>query len=147
MYLHVVLDAVLKKQIGLSDVANPDILPSGLMGYYERHWQLMHSPDRAKRRGLQEPVICFLALAKKAVPAEVISEWMNDSHHFERVDTRDVEDLLDDEWAQFVHKEPGTPDSYRLYHRSFLEFLEKKVPLNRYGAMMAAAMGDKIDWE
>ncbi|QOZ24138.1 serine protease [Bradyrhizobium sp. CCBAU 51753] len=85
MYLHVVLDAVLKKQIALSDVANPDILPSGLTGYYERHWQLMHSPDRAKRRGLQEPVICFLALAKKAVPAEVISEWMNDSRQFERV--------------------------------------------------------------
>lgn len=146
MYVHHVLGAVLNKQGSFSDFADPRNLPVGLRGYYERHWTLMKSDDRSRRRDLQEPVICFLAKAREAVPAAMISDWMNESRQFGRVGARNVEDLLGDDWAQFVHKEQGPPVRYRLYHRAFLEFLESKVPLDRYGSLIADAMRGKVDW-
>jgi hypothetical protein len=146
MYVHHMLDSIRKAEIPLSEFADPSRLPQGLQAYYERHWSLMQSGDRTRRRDLQEPVVCFLAKARESVPAAMVSEWMNDSGKFGRVDERDVEELLDDEWAQFVHKEPGPPSRYRLYHRTFLEFLEAKVRLDRYGALIADAMRNKVDW-
>ena len=87
----------------------------------------------------------MLASAREAVPAAKVAEWINGSGAFAPIDIEDVEDVFD-EWRQFLNTEPGHPPRYRLYHASFLDFLERKVGLDDYRRAAGAAVAAKIDW-
>jgi hypothetical protein len=85
-----------------------------------------------------------LATAREAVTAEVVTQWINESKRFDRVDESEVMDVFE-EWAEFIQIEPE--DRYRLYHSSFREFLQRHEGLKLYLQAVAAAMRSKLNWD
>jgi hypothetical protein len=146
MYLHYVLPDIRSGRIKRESLAQLEELPQGLSSYYSRHWNAMRDRDKERFRRLQRPILCVLATAREAVSAAVVAQWINESKSFDPVDVRDVEEVFE-EWAEFIHEEPGSPPRFRLYHNSFLEFLEREVGLKSYVQAVAAAMRGKVDWE
>jgi hypothetical protein len=99
-------------------------LPQGLQGYYDQHWRSMKSSDEAEFSDRQRPVLCFLATALEPVSVSQLCEWTG----LGRGAVRDVVR----QWREFLNTEPGTPPTYRIYHRSFGEFLDEKEDLAWY---------------
>jgi len=91
-------------------------------------------------RNLLEPIICFMAVAEEAVTARDIAGWMNASDHFTKTTDRTVEDVLKHQWGQFVNRGEEKPAKYSIYHQSFLEFLTRKVDMERYEVGIAEAL-------
>jgi hypothetical protein len=146
MYLVHVLPDIAGGRIRPEDIEGRlENLPGGLDRYYERHWRTMKDGDREAFRRRQQPVICMLAVAREPVTAAKVAEWINANDTFGPVDVDEVEDVFED-WIQFLNPEPGDPQCYRLYHASFLDFLERKVGLERYRAAASAALAAKTDW-
>ena len=100
------------------------VLPRGLRGYYEQHWRSMKSGDEAEFSDRQRPVLCFLATALEPVSVSQLCEWTG----LGRGAVRDVVR----QWREFLNTEPGTPPTYRIYHRSFGEFLDAEEDLGWY---------------
>jgi hypothetical protein len=146
MYLRHVLPEIVRPERSEQFLGKMDELPSGLFNYYSRHWNLMRDRDLARFRRLQRPILCVLAKARQAVAAGIVAEWINESGSFQHVETDEVEDVLA-EWAEFLHEEPGDPPRLRLYHNTFLEFLEREVKLDRYARAIATAMAGKVEWD
>lgn len=146
MYLRHALPDIRDRKITKDSLSRLERLPKGLSNYYSSHWSTMRDRDRELFRRLQRPILCVLAKAREAVSAEVIAQWINESHYFSPVEVLEVEDVLG-EWAQFIQFEPGSPPRFRLYHQSFLDFLEQEVGLKRYLEATAAAMHGRVNWE
>jgi hypothetical protein len=143
MYLVHVLSDIAAGRIAPGDLEGRlERLPGGLERYYKRHWRAMHDSGTFRRR--QKPVIAMLASARDAVPAAKVAEWIN-AGGFEPIAVDEVEDIFDD-WRPFLSIEPGDPPRYRLYHASFLDFLEREVGLQPYREAVGAAMAKKIEW-
>lgn len=125
-----------------------DTLPAGLADYYRRHWRLMHSQNTDWFERVQRPVVCMLAVAPYPLSAATIRQWITDSGQFNAVTDRDVNRVLR-EWQQFLVSEPGPPPAWRLYHRSFADFLSSAdaddVDLDDYRRASVAATRAKID--
>lgn len=143
MYLVQVLPDIASGR--LRSISRLDDLPIGLRQYYERHWREMEAQDRKKFREFQRPVIAMLATAREPVSIPKITEWVNNSGKFHPVEEDDVADVLE-EWAQFIHTVDGDPPRHRLYHASFLEFLEAKVNLTNFRRASLQADDRKIHW-
>jgi hypothetical protein len=105
----------------------------------------MRSTDSVRFRTVQEPIICFLAAAGEAIDTESITNWINECEEFPPIRDYDVEEVLTTEWAQFVHLEEGKPPRYRIYHRSFLEFLDNRN-LRRFRMLRAKVFDKLVDW-
>ena len=124
-------------------------LPTGLNDYYRRHWRSMHStnPDWFERA--QRPVVCMLAVAPYPLTVEKLREWINNSGQFDQVDDRLVKRVLN-EWRQFLEKTEGASPAWRLYHKSFTDFLGSEdaegVDLADFTRASVAAVGTKINW-
>jgi hypothetical protein len=99
-------------------------LPQGLRGYYEQHWRSMKSSDEAEFSSRQRPVLCFLATALEPVSVSQLCEWTSLAPGV-------VRDVIR-RWREFLNEEPGTPPEYRIYHRSFGEFLDAEEDLGWY---------------
>jgi hypothetical protein len=99
-------------------------LPQGLRGYYEQHWRSMKSSDEAEFSSRQRPVLCFLATALEPVSASQLCEWTG-------LAPGAVRDVIR-RWREFLNEESGTPPTYRIYHRSFGEFLDAEEELGWY---------------
>ena len=143
MYLVQVLPDIASGR--LRSISRIDDLPIGLRQYYERHWREMEAQDRKKFREFQRPVIAMLATAREPVSIPKITEWINDSGRFHPVEEDDVTDVLQ-EWAQFIYTVNGDPPRHRLYHASFLEFLEAKINLASFRRASLQADDRKIQW-
>ncbi|HEY6354498.1 MAG TPA: ATP-binding protein [Burkholderiaceae bacterium] len=118
-------------------------LPKGLVNYYARHWRRMQAIDAGLFRRLHKPVLAFLAIAREPVSAEAVAGWMNDSEEFDAVDAGEIEDLFD-EWREFLQEDPGPPVRCRLYHNSFLDFLDHELKLQRYRRIQARVMRERV---
>jgi hypothetical protein len=146
MYLRHVLPAILVGSISRRTITRLDKLPKGLNRYYARHWKAMEARDAERFRRLQRPVICMLAKAKEAVTSYQVAEWINLSGDFQSVEVAEVDDVFE-EWSQFINEEPDEAPCFRLYHKSFLDFLERTVALNPFGRSIARAMRSKVTWD
>jgi hypothetical protein len=108
----------------------------------------MHSADIEWFERVQRPVICMLAIAPYPLTADEICGWITDSHQFDRVKIREVQWVLA-EWRQFLVAEDTNPSTWRLYHRSFADFLASDeadgVDLDEYRRASVAATKSKID--
>jgi len=125
MYLvHVLPDLASGKLDLRSDRTAEPLLPQGLRGYYEQHWRTMKSSDEAEFSSRQRPVLCFLATALEPVSMGQLSEWTGLAPGAVRGVIR--------RWREFLNEEPGTPPTYRIYHRSFGEFLDAEEDLDWY---------------
>jgi hypothetical protein len=147
MYLVHVLDGIASGTIAPGTFGGRlEDLPHGLTDYYVRHWRAMRDRDRDRFERVQRPIICTLATAPGAVLADRVAEWINGSGEFEPVTKREVEDVLE-EWRQFLNRVPGDPPRWRIYHASFLNFLEREVGLQPFRRASVAATAGKIRWD
>jgi len=126
MYLvHVLLDirdGAINKDV-LDDI---DRLPRGLRAYYELHWDTMQAANPAGFNRVYKPVVCQLAVAQEAVPAD----WLMELTKLARDEVMGVLRT----WSQFLNVEraPNGTVLYRLYHASFRDFMGDQVDLVPY---------------
>lgn len=148
MYLVHVLDGIRTGELTPETVGGRSGMPTGLKGYYARHWRLMRDLDRNRFETIQRPVVCMLAAAPGPVTAAQVAEWITESGVFEPVSEREVSQVLRD-WRQFFDEVPDRPPRWRIYHASFLTFLAndaEDVDLDQYRRAAVAATAKKIDW-
>lgn len=118
MYLSYVLPAIDRGDYGDRSL---DEIPKGLKNYYEDNFIRMQGRDRELWFRETLPVLGALAVARDALPFELI-------HAFSGVeDPRRVQDVLG-ELRQFLslsrRETPAGPlEVYRLYHETFFEFI------------------------
>ena len=104
---------------GLDDVRR---LPMGLREYYKRHWAAMQAADPVLFEELHRPVIKAFAMVE-VMSAQVIAEtWRLPAHRVRRAIGF---------WREFLNEidHHVGPLSYRIYHKSFLDFLRLEIDL------------------
>lgn len=137
MYLVHVLPEIAAGRLSRRTVGTIGGLPRGLTGYYKRHWRDMKDADPVRFSILQRPVLCFLAVSREPVTIPQLMEWTH-------LDPGDVKNVIA-EWRQFLNEDPeGHPARYRIYHRSFAEFLDDQEGLRWYHGQIATAALSKI---
>lgn len=144
-YIHYVLPAIKDGKLNSLRIGSIEDLPTGLQGYYERHWRAMESEDRDRYKRLQRPVLCFLATALEPIGIKMLMEWMA---HVELEKIPDPDDVLGliKEWREFLNlrRSDGGEKLYHIYHRSFSEFLDKEEGLTVFHGMIAKNAMDKV---
>ena len=136
MYLVYVLRDLASRRLSLDPERAVAGLPKGLTGYYQQHWTKMKDSDNTLFTTRQRPVLCFLAISLEPVTLMQLVEWA-------QLEPGDVSQVLSD-WHEFLNCDTGTPEHYRIYHRSFAEFLDKQENLQWYHDKLASAALAKI---
>jgi hypothetical protein len=135
MYLVYVLPEVARGRFA-RDGGDID-LPRGLMGYYQRHWREMKATDPKRFEQQQRPVLCFLAISREPVTIAQLMEWTG-------LDPGHVKGVID-EWREFLNEKHSSEGArYRIYHRSFADFLDEEENLRWYHDQIANAALAKI---
>jgi hypothetical protein len=137
MYLVYVLPEIEKGRLSRQIVGEIGELPRGLKGYYKRHWRDMKDADPARFSAYQRPVLCFLAICREPVTIPQLTEWAN-------LEPGEVGTVIID-WREFLNEDSDVrPPNYRIYHRSFAEFLDSEENLQWYHGQIATAALSKI---
>lgn len=137
MYLVHVLPEIAAGRLSRETVGGISGLPRGLTGYYKRHWRDMKDADPGRFSTVQRPVLCFLAISREPVTIPQLMEWT-------RLDPGEVKGVVD-EWREFLNEDSGSqPPVYRVYHRSFAEFLDVQENLRWYHSQIATIALSKI---
>jgi hypothetical protein len=134
MYLVYVLVDIERGRLTPENAGDIGELPRGLRSYYQRHWREMRDADRQRFEEEQRPVLCMLAIAREPVPPAQVGEWTG-------LEPSRVRGVLA-EWRQFLNESPG--GAYRLYHRSFADFLDAEEDLAYYHRQIADAALAKV---
>ncbi len=134
MYLVHVLPEIASGRLGPGAVGEMRDLPRGLKSYYQRHWRTMRDDDPGRFAALQRPVLCLLAVSREPVTLAQLGEWTG-------LEPGDIARVIRD-WRQFLNQDEAT---FRLYHRSFAEFLDSQENLRYYHDQIASAALAKID--
>jgi hypothetical protein len=121
MYLVYVLRDIAGGRLTKATVGAMNALPRGLKSYYQRHWRDMRAADPERFTTYQRPVLCFLAISREPVTVARLGEWT-------RLEPGDVTGVIR-EWREFLDVDG---DRYRIYHRSFAEFLNEEENLRHY---------------
>jgi hypothetical protein len=98
-------------------------LPSGLEAYYDQFWARMswsQTQGWADWEGLYQPVIERLAVAREAVTADWLGAQIGRP-------PGEVRARVLEAWARVLSR--GRHDGWRLVHRTFGEYLERKLDL------------------
>jgi hypothetical protein len=137
MYLVHVLPEIARGKLGPDEGEGMGALPRGLKGYYQRHWRDMKDADSVRFESFQRPVLCFLAISREPVTIPQLMEWT-------RLEPSPVKDVVR-EWREFLNEDPDVkPPTYRIYHRSFAEFLDEEENLRWYHEQIAETALAKI---
>ena len=137
MYLVYVLPEIAAGRLSRQTVGGIGGLPRGLTGYYKRHWREMKDADPARFSTLQRPVLCFLAISREPVTIPQLMEWTH-------LDPGDIKNVIA-EWREFLNERAGDKlPHYRIYHRSFAEFLDDEENLRWYHSQIATTALSKI---
>jgi|HubBroStandDraft_5_1064220.scaffolds.fasta_scaffold76690_2 hypothetical protein len=124
MYLVHVLPEIARGRLRKQTVGAIDALPRGLKSYYQRHWRDMKAADETRFATLQRPVLCFLAISREPVTVIELVQWTN-------LEPGDVMGVIR-EWREFLNDDGTSAACYRIYHRSFAEFLDEEENLRFY---------------
>jgi AAA ATPase domain len=137
MYLVHVLPEIARGQLSPDGGEGIGALPRGLKGYYQRHWRDMKDADSQRFAAFQRPVLCFLAISREPVTVPHLMEWT-------RLEPGDLKNVIR-EWREFLDEDPDAqPVTYRIYHRSFAEFLDEEENLRWYHEQIAERALAKI---
>ena len=137
MYLVHVLPEIERGRLARDAVGSIKGLPRGLNGYYSRHWTDMKDADQARFEQQQRPVLCFLAIVREPVTTTQLSEWTD-------LEPGPVLDVIR-EWLEFLNEDDeSVPSLFRIYHRSFAEFLDQRENLRWYHDQIAERALAKI---
>lgn len=122
---------------GFNDIRK---LPLGLREYYFLHWRLIKQRGEDQFEKYYKPVICLLATVLEPVTITQLANWTNTS-------PLDVREVID-EWREFLNKDyvDNSKEIYRLYHKSFQDFLREEVGLKHYHNLIAQRGLEKIQW-
>jgi hypothetical protein len=117
MYLRHVLPAI---ESGVLPSLEPAVLPKGLQGYYQLHWEKMRGEDLDRFVNVSQPIIAALATSHRPISLQFVSKVTG-------LKPAMVEWTIE-KWNEFLHKVPtGHEVRYRLYHASYRDFLATKV--------------------
>jgi hypothetical protein len=117
MYLRYVLPAIEEGRIGADKI---DQLPTGLLGYYQSHWDKMRGRDAATFVKVNQKIIAVLATAHRPITLRFIARVA-------KLPAAQVQWTLS-EWREFLHESTGgEAPTYRLYHASYRDFLAEQV--------------------
>jgi hypothetical protein len=133
MYLVHVLPQIAAGRLGPDSVGKISELPRGLTSYYQRHWRDMKDADPERFANIQRPVLCLLAISREPVTIDQLTQWA-------QLEPGDVIEVVRG-WREFLNEDAGT---YRLYHRSFADFLDENENLRYYHDRIARVALDKI---
>ncbi|HEX5535067.1 MAG TPA: ATP-binding protein [Actinomycetales bacterium] len=136
MYLVHVLPELARGSLAIRDANGEVALPRGLQGYYQRHWRDMKAADEVLFSTRQRPVLCFLAISREPVGVPQLVEWTS-------LGPGEIKPVIDG-WREFLNADSSTPPRYRLYHRSFADFLDKEENLRWYHDQIAQIAVRKI---
>jgi len=121
MYLHHVLPAIAEGRLKLREKDVLDELPDGLLDFYYRHWSEMRVGKKEKFEEIYAPIVAFLGEAKEPVTTKHIADWT-------KLKPFTVEASIG-EWREFlIEEKKGASHLFRIYHKSFQDFLHKQVP-------------------
>jgi hypothetical protein len=130
MYLVHVLPEIAAGRIGDRSSGSAIELPRGLRGYYLRHWRDMKDDDPQRFELVQRPVLCFLAIGREPVTVRQLAEWTG-------LSPGDVRAVIE-EWREFLNEDRTAQSPlYRIYHRSFADFLDEHEDLRWYHDSLA----------
>jgi AAA ATPase-like protein len=138
MYLVHVLPDIARGRLHAANVGTMSALPRGLKSYYQRHWREMKEANAERFTRVQRPVLCFLAISREPVTTTRLTQWT-------RLEPADVMSVIR-EWWEFLNEDPGdgSGSRYRLYHRSFADFLDEQENLRYYHDQIASSALAKI---
>jgi hypothetical protein len=137
MYLVYVLPEMAAGRLTRETVGGISGLPRGLTGYYKRHWRDMKAADPGRFQTMQRPVLCFLAISREPVTIPQLMQWTH-------LEPGDIKNVIAD-WREFLNEDRHRqPPRYRIYHRSFAEFLDAEENLRWYHSQIAATALAKI---
>jgi len=136
MYLVYVLPDLASGRLSLDAGHAVAGLPEGLEGYYLQHWRAMKASDETLFTTRQRPVLCFLAISLEPVTVLQLVEWT-------QLEPGDIRQVMAS-WREFLNADDEAPARYRLYHRSFAEFLDEQEDLRWYHDKLASAALAKI---
>ncbi|MBN2393804.1 MAG: NACHT domain-containing protein [Anaerolineae bacterium] len=99
-------------------------LPQGLRGYFERFWTELEAVKREGREAwtqFYKPVIGLLAVAQEPVSAAWLGQVLG-------LDAEEVQDFALVAWRKFLSPlRAGEETRWRIYHGSFVSFLQDKL--------------------
>jgi hypothetical protein len=125
MYLVHVLPEIAAGRLSGERVSDISALPRGLDGYYRRPWRDMKDEDPDRFADRQRPVLCLLATSREPVTVNRLVDWTS-------LDPGAVRSVIAN-WREFLDEDPAAaPPTYRIYHRSFAEFLDDQEGLRWY---------------
>lgn len=133
MYLVHVLPDIASGRLSRDTVGAIQGLPRGLTRYYQRHWRDMKDADPEKFARAQRPVLCFLAVSREPMTVDQLRDRT-------RLEPGTVRGVLR-EWHEFLNEEAG---QFRIYHRSFADFLDEHEELRYYHEQIAMTALAKI---
>jgi len=126
MYLHFVLEDIAQGEADHTPLQIEE-LPIGLQGYYARFWAQMEQAVKGDEWWqLHLPVIELLAVAGEPVTAEWLADYIVEGN------AAKVRKQVLGRWERFLGR--GNPIenamTWRIIHRSFADFLEKRDEVN-----------------
>jgi hypothetical protein len=133
MYLVHVLPEIAAGRLAPETAGGISALPRGLKNYYQRHWRDMKDVDPGRFATFQRPVLCLLAISREPVSVAQLAQWT-------LLEPGDIAQVIR-AWREFLNEDAGT---YRIYHRSFAEFLDDHENLRYYHDRIAQTALAKI---
>jgi hypothetical protein len=116
MYLFYVMTDIKEQKLSEDIEDSIDYLPQGLNGYYNKHWNFMEKSYKDRFREIDEKVIRIIAAFQEPASIQDIVRIGK----FQRFTVGEIMNL----WRNFFNIDDE--HRYRLYHRSFYDFLKIK---------------------
>lgn len=130
MYLRYVLPEIER------GVYDKDVIPVGLRGYYDVHWERMGMMAKPLPH-VKIKIIYILSEIREPASRYLIARYARENE-------LSVQEVID-EWGQFLHQQHNEEIRYSIYHSSFRDFLHDKeivkvagVTIENINAQMAS---------
>ncbi|MEU9396728.1 ATP-binding protein [Streptomyces sp. NPDC048324] len=139
LYASRVLPEIVSGELpGLESVGD---LPLGLREYYHRHWATMQSADPELFDELHRPVIQGFAVLHETSTEAIAETWDLPADRVRQAVAT---------WHEFLNQartEPGGTPRYRIYHKSFLDFLQSTAGIGSVEEQLLDFVDDAVDWD
>lgn len=120
MYLFYVMTDIKEQKLSEDIKDSIHDLPQGLNGYYNKHWDFMEKSYKDRFREIDEKVIRIIAALHTPASISYIAE-------ISKFPTNTVSEIIN-LWRNFFNEIiENNKQHYRIYHRSFYDFLKRKL--------------------
>ncbi|MDB9386780.1 AAA family ATPase [Microcystis aeruginosa] len=120
MYLFYVMTDIKEQKLSEDIKDSIHDLPQGLNGYYNKHWDFMEKSYKDRFREIDEKVIRIIAALHTPASISYIAE-------ISKFPTNTVSEIINLWRNCFNEIIENNKQYYRIYHRSFYDFLKRKL--------------------